>query len=120
MQFWAENFDEPANEIFALQDALSNKIAKTLAFELTHAENKLFVRRGTDDAEAYEKYLRGRFYQSQNTPNSLNRSIALYEQAIALDPNFAEAHADIADAHNILFNLSVRPAAETIRPARAC
>src|SRR6266542_5103652 len=58
MQLWAENFDEPANEIFALQDALSNKIAKTLAFEITHTENKLFVRRGTDNTEAYEKYLR--------------------------------------------------------------
>jgi len=118
MQFWAENFDEPANEIFALQDALSNKIAKTLAFELTHTENKLFVRHGTDDAEAYEKYLRGRFYQSQNTPSSLNRSIEFYEQAIALDPNFADAHADIADAHIILFNFGVRPAAETIWLAR--
>jgi TolB-like protein len=118
MQLWAENFDEPANEIFALQDALSNKIAKTLAFELTHTENKLFVRRGTDNTEAYEKYLRGRFYQSQNTPNSLNRSIEFYEQAIALDQNFAEAHADIADAHIILFNFGVRPAAQTIQQAR--
>jgi TolB-like protein len=118
MQLWAENFDEPATEIFALQDALSNKIAKTLAFELTHTENKLFVRRGTENTEAYEKYLRGRFYQSQNTPNSLNRSIEFYEQAIALDPNFAEAHSDIADAHIILFNFGVRPAAETILQAR--
>ena len=118
MQFWAEKFDEPTNEIFALQDALSNKIAKTLAFELTHAENKLFVRRGTDNTEAYEKYLRGRFHQSQNTPSSLNRSIEFYEQAIALDPNFAEAYADIADAHIILFNFGVRPAEETILQAR--
>src|SRR6266540_4184770 len=92
MQLWAENFDEPANEIFALQDALSNKIAKTLAFEITHTENKLFVRRGTDNTEAYEKYLRGRFYQSQNTPSSLNRSIEFYEQAIALNPNNADAY----------------------------
>jgi len=118
MQLWAENFDEPTNEIFALQDALSNKIAKTLAFELSHTENKLFVRHGTDNTEAYEKYLRGRFHQSQNTPNSLNRSIEFYEQAIALDPNFAEAYADIADAHIILFNFGVRPASETILQAR--
>ena len=114
MQLWAEKFDEPANEIFALQDALSNKIAKTLAFELTNAENKLFIRRGTDNPEAYEKYLRGRFYLSQNTPDGLNRSIEFFEQAIALDPNFADAHAGIADSNIILFNFSIRPAAETI------
>ncbi len=118
MQLWTEKFDEPTNEIFALQDALSNKIAKTLAFELTVAENKLFIRRGTDSTEAYEKYLRGRFYQSQNTPDGLNRSIEFYEQAIALDPNFADAHAGIADANIILFNFSIRSAAETIPQAR--
>jgi TolB-like protein/Tfp pilus assembly protein PilF len=117
-QFWAEKFDEPANEIFALQDALSNKIAKTLAFELTLTENKLFLRRGTDNTEAYEKYLRGRFYQTQTTPDALNRSIEFYEQAIALDPNFAEAHAGIADAHILLFNFGFRPNAETTRQAR--
>src|SRR5262249_55329777 len=100
------------------QDALSNKIAKTLAFELTNTENKLFARRGTDNPEAYEKYLRGRFYQSQNTPDGLNRSIEFFEQAIALDPNFAEAHAGIADANIILFNFDLRPAAETIPQAR--
>src|SRR5262245_38172043 len=118
MQFWAEKFDEPVNGIFALQDALSNKIAKTLAFELTNTENKLFARRGTDNTEAYEKYLRGRFYQSQNTPDGLNRSIEFFEQAIALDPNFAEAYAGIADANIILFNFGIRPAAATTRQAR--
>jgi TolB-like protein/DNA-binding winged helix-turn-helix (wHTH) protein len=117
-QFWAEKFDEPANEIFALQDALSNKIAKTLAFELTVAENKLFIRRGTDNTEAYEKYLRGRFYQTQTTPDGLNRSIEFYEQAIGLDRNFAEAHAGIADANILLFNFGVRPSGETILQAR--
>ncbi len=118
MQFWAEKFDEPANEMFALQDALANKIAKALAFELTVAENRLFLRRGTDNAEAYEKYLRGRFYQTQNTPEGLRRSIEFYEQAIALDPNFAEAHAGVADANILLFNFGVRPAAEAISQAR--
>jgi TolB-like protein/DNA-binding winged helix-turn-helix (wHTH) protein len=118
MQLWAGNFDESANEIFALQDALSNKIAKALAFELTDTENELFARRGTGNTEAYEKYLRGRFYQRQNTPEGLNRSIEFYEQSIALDPKFAEAHAGIADANIIMFNFGLRPAAETIPQAR--
>jgi TolB-like protein/DNA-binding winged helix-turn-helix (wHTH) protein/cytochrome c-type biogenesis protein CcmH/NrfG len=118
MQLWAEKFDEPENEIFALQDDLSNKIAKTLAFELTNTENKLYARRGTSNTEAYEKYLRGRFYQKQNTPDGLNRSVEFYEQAIALDPKFAEAHAGIADANIIMFNFGFRPATETIPRAR--
>src|SRR5262249_15903916 len=75
MQLWAENFDEPANEIFALQVPLSKKTAKTRAFKKTKTKTKLFVGRGTDNTEAYKKYLRGRFYKSQNTPSSLNRCI---------------------------------------------
>ncbi|HEY7180373.1 MAG TPA: FlgO family outer membrane protein, partial [Blastocatellia bacterium] len=118
VQLWAEKFDEPSNEIFALQDALSAEIAKALTFELTDAENELFSRRGTGDTEAYEKYLRGRFYQRQNTPDGLGRSIEFYEQAIALDPKFAEAHAGIADANILMFNFGFRPAAETIPRAR--
>jgi TolB-like protein/DNA-binding winged helix-turn-helix (wHTH) protein len=118
LQFWAERFDEPANGIFVLQDALSSKIAKALAFELTDAENELFARRGTGNTEAYEKYLRGRFYQRQNTPEGLNRSIEFYEQAIALDPKFAEAHAGIADANIIMFNFGFRPAERAIPQAR--
>jgi TolB-like protein/DNA-binding winged helix-turn-helix (wHTH) protein/Tfp pilus assembly protein PilF len=118
LQLWAEKFDEPANEIFALQDALSSNIAKALAFELTDTENELFARRGTHNTEAYEKYLRGRFYQRQNTPEGLNRSMEFYEQAIALDPKFADAHAGIADANIIMFNFSIRPAEQTIPRAR--
>jgi TolB-like protein/DNA-binding winged helix-turn-helix (wHTH) protein len=118
IQIWAETFDEPAGGIFAVQDALSTQIAKTLAFELTNDDNKLLARRGTDNADAYEKYLRGRFYQSQNSPEGLKRSIEFYEQAVALDPNFADAHAGIADANIIQFNFGIRPTAETIVQAR--
>ncbi|MGQ0543273.1 MAG: winged helix-turn-helix domain-containing protein, partial [Blastocatellia bacterium] len=117
-QIWAEGFEQPSAGIFALQDALSANIAKTLDFELSKSDSDRMLHRGTESAEAYEKYLRGRFYQSQNTPNGLNRSIELFQQAAALDPNFAEAHAGIADANLILFNFGLRPAAETIPTAR--
>ncbi|MBC7899862.1 MAG: winged helix-turn-helix domain-containing protein, partial [Saprospiraceae bacterium] len=118
MQIWTERFDEPAGGIFALQDALSARIAKTLAFELSSNDNTRLAHRGTDNADSYEKYLRGRFHQSQNTPDGLNRSIEFYEQAIALDPNFAEAHAGIADANVILFNFGLLPPTDTVPRAR--
>lgn len=117
-QIWAERFEQPSAGIFALQDALSANIAKTLDFELSKSDSDRMLHRGTESVEAYEKYLRGRFYQSQNTPDGLTRSIALFQQAAALDPNFAEAHAGIADANLILFNFGLRPAAETIPTAR--
>lgn len=117
-QIWTERFEEPTAGIFALQDALSADIAKTLAFEFTKADSQQQPRHGTENTEAYEKYLRGRFYQSQNTPEGLARSIELYQQAAALDQSFAEAHARIADANLILFNFGLRSGAETLAPAR--
>ncbi len=117
-QIWTERFEEPANEIFALQDALSQKISQTVSFELSSAVPDALSGKGTGDPAAYERFLRGRFYQSQNTPAGLARSIELYEQAIALDPGFAEAHARIADANVMLFNLGILPADETIPRAR--
>ncbi|MGQ0541601.1 MAG: tetratricopeptide repeat protein [Blastocatellia bacterium] len=117
-QIWGDSFEQPAAGIFALQDALSSNIAKVLAFELSKSDTDQLIRRGTENAEAYDKYLRGRFYQSQNTPDGLNRSIELYQQAIALDPNFAEAYAGLADSNVIMFNFAIRPASETIPEAR--
>jgi len=117
-QIWADKFEQPAANLFAIQDALSSSIAKALAFELSKSDSEQLVRRGTNNNEAYEKYLRGRFYQTQNTASGLDRSIEFYEQAVALDASFAEAHAGIADANLILFNLGIRSAEETIPNAR--
>jgi DNA-binding winged helix-turn-helix (wHTH) protein/TolB-like protein len=117
-QIWTEKFEQPTAGIFALQDALSTSIAKALAFELNKADSDQLLHRGTTNAEAYEKYLRGRFYQSQNTPEGFNRSIEFYQQAIALDPNFAEAYAGVGDANLLKFNFGVAKAQEVIPEAR--
>ena len=117
-QIWSDRFEQPSSGIFALQDALSESITRALAFELTKSDSKVLSRRDTENASAYEKYLRGKFYESQNTPQGLNRAIELYQQAIALDPKFAKAYAGIADANIILYNFGLRPANEAIPLAR--
>lgn len=117
-QLWTEKFDEAAMNLFALQDALSNRIARTLLFELTNAEQTQLARRQTENLEAYEKYLRGRFYQNQNTEPGLTKAVEFYEQAIALDRQFADAHAAHADALLILYNFGLRPPDEIIPRAK--
>lgn len=117
-QIWSENFDQPTAQIFALQDVLSARIAKTLAFELTVRDSDPLPTHATENVEAYEKYLRGRFYQSQNTPEGFARSRELYREAIALDPNFADAHAGLADIGVLSFNFGWRPASEVIPQAK--
>ncbi|QQS41643.1 MAG: tetratricopeptide repeat protein [Acidobacteriota bacterium] len=118
-QLWSGSFEQPIGGIFALQDALSTSIAKALAFEFSRSDADKYLSKGTDNPEAYEKYLRGRYFQSQNTPAGLDRSVELYEQAIALDPDFADAHAGIADAGVIMFNFGLKPGPEVIPRSRA-
>ena len=113
-QIWAETFDQPTSELFALQDELSNKIATQLAFEFNKSELERRAARTTKNVEAYEKYLLGRFYQSHRTEQGLTRSIEFYEEAIALDPNFADPYAGIADANITLYNYGLRPPEEVI------
>lgn len=117
-QIWADRFEEPAAGIFALQDALSTNIAKALAFELGKSDNEELVRHDTSNPEAYEIYLRGRFFQSQNTEEGFGRSIELYQQALALDPNFAAAHAGLADANVLKYNFGMARAANVIPVAK--
>ncbi|HEY2866478.1 MAG TPA: tetratricopeptide repeat protein [Pyrinomonadaceae bacterium] len=117
-QIWANRFEQPTAGLFALQDALSESIAQALAFELTKSDNDLLAHRGTQNADAYERYLRGRYFETQNTSDGLTRSIELYQQAIALDPGFADAYAGVADSMLILYNFGLRSAAESIPVAR--
>ena len=117
-QVWSNRFEQPAAGLFALQDAISESIAQALAFELTKSDNDRLSHRGTKNSDAYERYLRGRFFATQNTPDGLNRSIELYQQAIALDPGFADAYAGVADSTLILYNFGLRPAADSIPAAR--
>jgi tetratricopeptide (TPR) repeat protein len=117
-QIWADQFEQASAGIFALQDDLSAKIAQALSFELTRAESSRLAYHGTDNVEAYERYLRGRYYEYQNTGDGLVKSIELYEQAAALDPNFADAYAGIADSNTILFNFGIQSANETIPRAK--
>jgi TolB-like protein/lipoprotein NlpI len=117
-QIWADKFEEPSGGIFSLEDALSSSISQALAFELTKSDNEELHHRGTKNTDAYEMYLRGRFYQTQDTPEGFGNSIKLYQQAIAIDPNFAEAYAGLGDANVLLFNFGFGEANNTIPAAR--
>jgi DNA-binding winged helix-turn-helix (wHTH) protein/TolB-like protein/Flp pilus assembly protein TadD len=93
-QLWADQFDEQLTGIFAIQDAISARVVAALALQLDeHARGRL-ARHSTDSAQAYEHYLRGRFHLSQGQPR---QAAAMFEEAIALDPEYAAARAGLAD-----------------------
>ena len=116
---WADQFDERFNDVFALQDAISERVAGALVARLTGEERNRLTRRYTADVDAYQLYVRGRFLWERRTVESLKKSIEYYQQAIARDPRYALAYAGIADSYNMLGTFSVLPPDEAYPRAKA-
>ncbi len=90
---WSERFDRPFTDIFALQDEIVRKIVTTLALQLTLQEQGWIVRKHTDNLEAYDSFLRGLEYFWRTTKEATAQARQLFEKAVALDPQYAEAYA---------------------------
>jgi len=97
---WTEKFDEKFTNIFAVQDAIAEKVAGALALKLSGEERQRLVKRYTDNIEAYNLYLTGRSHFNRYG-DGIRKSIDYYNQALKLDPNYALAYAGIAAANTI-------------------
>src|SRR5687767_12688059 len=106
---WAGQFDERFTDVLSLEDAISANVAEAIVPHLTGDERMRLAKRGTDDPLAHEAYLRGRFYWNTFTEDGFAKAIVCYHQAIAVDPNYAVAHAGIAEYYNWLGSYSVMP-----------
>ncbi len=115
---WAKSFDEELTDVLALEDSISKQIAEALVVKLTGNSNDRVASRGTNNAEAYEAYLRGRFHWHQYTADGLAKSLVAFYEAIALDPNFAAAYAGVADYYNFLSIFGIMSPAETFPAAK--
>jgi len=109
---WAGQFDEQFTDVLNLEDVISSHVAEAILPHLTVDQRLRLAKRGTDNPQAHEAYLRGRFYWNTFTEEGFARAIVCYQQAIALDPNYALAHAGVAAYHNWLGVFSVMPFAE--------
>ena len=101
-QLWAEQFDEKFTDVFTVQDLISEKVVSALALRLTGDEQKLLTKHHTENAEAYQLYINGRYYWEQRTEEGLKRAIEYFEEAIEKDRNYALAYAGLADSYALL------------------
>jgi len=116
---WADTFDEKFTDVFAVQDRISQKVADALALRLSGEENKRLTRRYTDNVEAYQLYLTGRYHWNKLTPPEITKSIEFFKKAIELDPTYALAYFGLADAYRSLAPTSEVPSKETLPQAQA-
>jgi DNA-binding winged helix-turn-helix (wHTH) protein/TolB-like protein/predicted negative regulator of RcsB-dependent stress response len=115
---WIEQFDEKFSDIFTVQDAISRRVAGMLALRLSGEEKERLAKRGTDNLEAYQAYLLGRFHWNKLTEADVIKSIDYFNQALARDPNYALAYAGLADSYIALPTIGNTPSSEANIKAR--
>jgi TolB-like protein/DNA-binding winged helix-turn-helix (wHTH) protein/Flp pilus assembly protein TadD len=101
-QLWAETYDVGMKDILKLQEDVARRVADSLALEFLPEAQRELVATHTQNVEAYEAYLRGRYLWSFETRSAIDQAIAEFQKAIRLDPNYAPAYAGLADAYLVL------------------
>ena len=115
---WSETFNRQMDDIFAIQEEIARAIVDALEVTLGLAEEASLIQQGTTNTEAYNWFLRGKYYIGQQSPGAFEKATESYSRAIELDPGFAGGHGGLAYglAYGALF-YPYSQVAETVRPA---
>jgi DNA-binding winged helix-turn-helix (wHTH) protein/TolB-like protein/Tfp pilus assembly protein PilF len=117
-QLWADSFDRQFTNIFSLEDTLSDMAAQSIRLQLTGEESRKFAKRPTENLDAYDAYMKGRYFWNKRTESGLKKGLDYFRQAIKLDPNFAEAYVGVADSYATLGLYSVLPPKQAFSSAK--
>ncbi len=116
---WADTFDRKLTDIFKIESEIAKTVAETLQAKLSGSERNAIAAQPTENTEAHELYLKGRFFWDKRTGDNLKKSIDYFNQAIAADPNYALAYVGLADCYLLLEDYTGTPAIETYPKAEA-
>jgi serine/threonine-protein kinase len=118
-QLWGAQYNRKPEDILAVQDEISGEIYENLRLRLTGEDyKKRLIKRYTDNTEAYQLYLKGRYHTSKATRDGLEKGISYFHQAIETDPTYALAYSGLAEAHYGLSSAHIPPR-EAMPKARA-
>jgi serine/threonine protein kinase/Tfp pilus assembly protein PilF len=108
-EIWGQHYSFKSAEIVGLPQQIAGEIAEKLRTRLSTSEKQQVTRQGTQDPEAYELYLRGRFHWNKRTAPDLATAISYFNQAIAKDPGYALAYSGLADAYSVMLTFGGAP-----------
>src|ERR1700691_1111650 len=116
---WGEQYDRKLSDVLAVQDDITRAISSKLRERLSGETAKQTAKGGTSDPEAYQLYLKGRYYWEKRTPETLDKARDYFNQAIEKDPNYALAYAGLADYYDVIPDYAPVPSSEMAPKARA-
>jgi TolB-like protein/Tfp pilus assembly protein PilF len=116
---WGAQYDRDSSDILGVAEEISKEVCEKLRWGLTGDQRDRLAKRHTGNTEAYQDYLKGRYHWNRVNEEGLQRSIEYFEAAIRKDPEYAVAHAGLADSYSLLAFFGLRPPAELIPKAKA-
>lgn len=99
---WADSFNVEFEDIFDVQDRIAERVLGALTKKLSDAAQAKISKRDTENVEAYQEYLKGRYFYNKRTTSGYEIALAAFEKAIKIDPSYARAYAGLADIYNLL------------------
>jgi serine/threonine-protein kinase len=107
---WGKQYKRTISEIFVIQEEISNSIIDSLKLKLTREEKQPLTKRYTENTEAYQLYMKGRYFWNKRTEDAYRKAIEYFEEAIKKDPSYALAYTGMADCYNLIGNYAyLRP-----------
>ena len=98
-RLWGKSYQRPFQDIFAIQEEIAREISDNLRLKLTGREKKRLAKRSSENREAYQLYLKGRFFWNKRTEESIRKGIEYYRQSVELDPTYALAYAGLGESY---------------------
>jgi eukaryotic-like serine/threonine-protein kinase len=118
-QLWGQKYSRKLTDLSGVEEDIAREIAEVLRVKLSLADKKHLARRFTQDGEAYQLYLKGRYLWNRRTRDALERAIKYFQEAISRDPVYGLAYAGLADCYAVLGSFAFRAPQETFPRAKA-
>ena len=115
---WSESYNRKQADLVSLQSEIARDVSSKLKIKLSGVDEAKVARTSTIDPDAYQAYLKGRYYWNRRTAENLRRAIEQFKSATDRDPNYALAYAGLADCYAVLNQYATTPASETIPQAK--
>ncbi len=116
---WGEQYERNASGIIALQNEISRELSRQLGATLTGDQEKQITKNATENTQAYQFYLKGRFYLNKRTAEGFQKAVEMFQSAIDNDPAYALAYVGLADCYSLMAGYFVLPSSEAFAKTKA-
>jgi serine/threonine-protein kinase len=118
-QLWGQEYERKISDVVAVKQDIAREVTEKLRLRLSGADQQQLARRDTANPDAYQLYLKGRYYWNQRTAEGMERAIEQFQQATNRDPNYALAYVGLSDCYLLLQQYADTPTSETLPKAQA-